>query len=116
MISEFIVCSAIYFNDGIKHKQQPKNIKEGFVVSGRRHSDCYILLEILKFDFSNFDYSKTEIKQGFITSENRYVSREEAWQIAKKSNQIKFGYNATVDDKDAGLISEHLYYSENEYN
>jgi hypothetical protein len=56
--------------------------------------------------------------QGFLTSEDRYVDRREAWKIAKENNQIKFGLsNSDMKlpnglqsiDNDDFLISENLY-------
>jgi hypothetical protein len=38
---EFIICSALYYNDGASHLHQPKNIDTGFVICGRRHHNCY---------------------------------------------------------------------------
>jgi len=36
MEKEFILCAAIWINDGLKHNQQPENIEIGFVICGRR--------------------------------------------------------------------------------
>jgi len=47
--------------------------------------------------------------KGFITSDNRYVNRREAWKIAKASNQIKYGLEASENGEDSMLISENLY-------
>jgi hypothetical protein len=94
---EFIICSAVHILDGVYYNSQPKNIDLGFVVSGRRHSDCYTTLSIL-----GYNLSKDEHIHGFITNENRFVDRYEGLEIAKQANQI---YNS--DDKI--LISESLY-------
>lgn len=45
--SEYIICSAIHFDDGKEYVHQPKNIKSGFVVTGRRHHNCYNVLSSL---------------------------------------------------------------------
>ena len=47
--------------------------------------------------------------QGFLTSENRFVDRKEAWKIAKKEGQIYFGYEASNNGENSELISENLY-------
>ena len=47
--------------------------------------------------------------QGFITSLDRYVDRQEAWKIALANNQIVFGKDASDNDDDSILISENLY-------
>ncbi len=104
---EFILCSAIDYN--------------GVIICGHRHGDCYDVLEKL---IGKLDETKlpSRNKQGFLTSKNRYVGREEAWEIAKANNQIRFGLNASDHDNDillegleinekpkSMLISENLY-------
>jgi hypothetical protein len=46
-----------------------------------------------------------DVDQGFITSNGRYVGRQEAYFIAEKANQIKEG----------GVIRRGFLYSENLY-
>lgn len=107
---EFILCAAIDY--------------DGTIVCGHRHGDCYEVLESLA---GKIDAEKIPDRnhQGFLTSENRYVGREEAWIIAKANNQIVHGLktcdrdNDELDelDKHLGmtevpksiLISENLY-------
>lgn len=113
---EFILCAAIWINDHVKHEQQPINISEGFVICGRRHNNCYQTIKCLignyndyikKFNFSDKDYKE---QQGFITSLDRYVSREEAWEIAIENNQVVYGLTTSDDgDNEKILISENLY-------
>lgn len=118
MDKEFILCSAVYINDGKVHEQQPVNINVGFVISGRRHNNCYQTIKDvtgLSVNDSIGDWIKTlsddEIRQhqGFITSLDRFVDRKEAWDIAKKNNQIQFGFKASENGDDSILISENLY-------
>jgi hypothetical protein len=52
------------------------------IICGVRHSDC---LEIMK----RLWLPKGLGVQGFMTSRGRFVSRKKAYQIAKRSNQIK---------------------------
>lgn len=114
-MKEFILCAAIWVNDGEEHQQQPVNIKTGFVICGRRHNNCYQTIVDLKgnvndyfrsLKYSNYDYRK---HQGFITSFDRYVDRKEGWLIAKANNQIQFGLTASENEEDSILISENLY-------
>lgn len=109
---QFILSAAIHYDDGTKHKQQPDNIRTGFIITGRRHSDCYATLEAIA---SMCDETMKKINkiihnrthQGFITSENRYISRAEAFKIAKENNQI---IHHMFDDIEEGtLTSEDLY-------
>ena len=112
-MKEFILSAAIYFNDGKEYQHQPENIKTGFVVTGRRHHNCYATLQSIAQCFGIEGMALKQIEridrdnQGFITSTNRYVSRQEAFKIAKANNQI---YHKAHDGFDEGmLISEDLY-------
>lgn len=115
---EFIICAAIYINDGKFHDQQPVNIDEGFVVCGRRHHNCYQTIQSitgLGVNDTIGDLIKSlsieEIRkhQGFVTSLDRYVDRKEGWIIAKNNNQIQYGLYASDNGEDSILISENLY-------
>ena len=117
-MKEYILCAAIYINDGLKHEAQPENIEIGFVICGRRHHNCYQTIKSLTgqnpnerignliTSMSDFEQRK---HQGFITSTDRYVDRKEAFQIAKANNQIQFGLNASENGEDSILISENLF-------
>lgn len=112
-MKEFILCAAIHFNDGKKHEHQPVNIETGFVVTGRRHHNCYATLGAIADSIGLEERIKALIertdrdKQGFITSTNKYVSRAEAFKIAKENKQI---FHSMHDNEDEGiLISEDLY-------
>jgi len=115
---EFILSAAIWLNDHKKHKQQPINIKEGFVITGRRHNNCYqTVCDItgksingsLKEILVNMTEDDYRTHQGFITSLDRYVDRLEGFQIAKANNQIQFGLSASENGDASILISENLY-------
>ena len=93
---ERILCSAIHYNDELYYGGRPENIKSGYVVCGLRHSNCIILHSIL-----TRKTTKSDDIQGFLTSNNRFVDRREAADIAYKAGQIK-------DIADC-LISEDLY-------
>ena len=115
MNKEFILCAAIWVNDGLKHNQQPENIEIGFVICGRRHNNCYQTIKDLKGDvntyFKSLNMSDDNYRehQGFITSLDRYVNRKEGWNIAKSKNQIQIGLAASENEEDSILISENLY-------
>lgn len=96
---EYILCAAIWFDDGIKREHEVTNIETGFVVCGRRHHNCFSLL----YHLSNKDtsYLKLEKEQGFITSKNRFVDRYEAMKIAHAANQ--------TNKTEGQLFSEDLY-------
>lgn len=84
-MKNYIICAAIYFNDGNKHPHQPKNIEEGFVLCGRRHNNCISNLTVFGKKMSDY---KNKV-QGFITSDDLFVDRKDAAQIAFNAGQTK---------------------------
>ena len=98
----YILCSAIYYQDGEVYLHQPKNIHSGIVICGRRHHNCFNTL----FAFVGDAIIKSIIKQGFLTSDDIFVNRFEAFEIAKASKQISAKRKAS---KCIALISEDLW-------
>jgi len=107
--STYIICSAIWFNDGKKHNHQPKNIKSGFVIAGRRHHNCYSSFQSIG---KSLGYDKTLIvkkgvtleereTQGFLTNTDLFVDRNRAGKIAFLANQTR--------ELKTRLFSEDLY-------
>ena len=84
---ERIQCSAVWFrSDGENSwEQQPINVEKGFVICGLRHCNCFASLLPLT-DYSRI-FRKNHI-QGFLTNKNRFVGREEGYQIAKDAGQL----------------------------
>ena len=80
----------------------PINIDRGIVFCGLRHGQCiYSKCAITGLK----DGESGENEQGFLTSKNRFVSREEALKIALSQNQV-------IDLKEIRgdrLFSEDLY-------
>jgi len=108
-VSTYIICSAIWFNDSKKHNHQPKNIKSGFVISGRRHHNCYASFQSIG---KSLGYDKTLIvkkgvsleereTQGFLTNTDLFVDRKEGGEIAYKAGQTQILLTR--------LFSEDLY-------
>lgn len=95
MKQEFIICSAIWVEDGIKRLHQPSNIESGIVVCGWRHFNCIALIKELYPDKLPLHV------QGFVTSFGRFVDRIEGCNVAFKSGQVTF--------KDKTLTSEDLW-------
>ncbi len=100
---ERILCSAILFDDGKEHVHQPKNIVKGFVVSGRRHHNCFATA----FMIPDCKDLKGKNTQGFLTSSDRFVDRYEAFFIAEEAGQLLLS-NVSGKEKQA-LISEDLW-------
>jgi len=118
MNKEFILCAAIWINDGLKHESQPENIESGFVICGRRHHNCYQTIKSLTNQTPNerignlinsMTAEEQRKHQGFITSFDRYVDRNEAFKIASENNQIQYGKKASENGEEFILISENLY-------
>lgn len=108
---EYILCAAIWYNDGINHKNNScPNVETGVVLMGHRHYNIISLMptgrDYLKdhpernlLGMDNF-----EPIQGFVTSTGRFVDRKEGVEIAFAAGQ--------VDEKvlNCGrLMSEDLY-------
>lgn len=72
------MCAAIWLDDGEKHPFQPTDT--GLVYCGYRHP-C-ILAQLPE------GYDKTRATQGFLTTRNRFVTRQEAFDIACRTRQI----------------------------
>lgn len=94
---EYIICAALWYKTDEVFVHQPKNIDKGIVFAGRRHHNCFIPLSIA---FPQRD--KNSVEQGFLTSKDRFVNRQEAAEIAFAAGQIK-------DEANGCLFSEDLY-------
>ncbi|KQC02075.1 hypothetical protein [Pedobacter sp. Hv1] len=111
---EYILCASIHFDDGKKHNHQPKNIETGFVVSGRRHHNCYTTLQAIGYTLGiNEDVMIKQLidrqqrdGQGFLTNLDRHVDRSEGYLIAKSAGQLIHNMH---DESNPILISEDLY-------
>jgi len=93
---EYIICAAILFQDGLTHPHQPKNVSDGFVICGRRHHNCFIAKTL-----SEYSEIKGNAVQGFLTSKDIFMNREDAGKLAFKAGQITQQTNC--------LFSEDLY-------
>lgn len=83
---EYVICAAIWFKDGKQHIHQPKNIKEGFVVCGRRHHNCYFIASVCLAE--KYSEAQGTCVQGFLTSKDIFLDRKEAGKLAFEQNQI----------------------------
>ena len=103
----WVLCAAVWFDDGKVYDGQPVNIESGFVVPGHRHFNVYsALLAFLKFlgrDEKEIEkFLGIEKVQGFLTSKNRFVDRKEAYKIALQAGQVE-------GKEREKLFSEDLY-------
>lgn len=81
---EYITCAAIHYKDNMEYKHQPKNIDVGFVIAGHRHHNIIAIMHQLLGD----RFKGKDCVQGFLTSKDRFVDRQEGGHIAKKAAQI----------------------------
>lgn len=101
---EYIICAAIYYDDGKHHPHQPKGVLTGVVVCGRRHHNC---IGILSMIWESLDYKGNTI-QGFLTNKDRFVNRSVAYTIARDADQLLLGDYQKNDEKYC-LTSEDIY-------
>lgn len=85
MDTEYIMCSAIWYDDGIKRPHTPKCVSSGYVICGFRHHDCF---GTLSNTLGLGNYDKSKIIQGFLTSHNRFLGRESSKDVAIDSGQL----------------------------
>lgn len=106
---ERILCAAIHFDDGQVREQQPCNIATGIVVCGRRHHNCFATVEFLESEGRTVRKAVNGVRQGFLTSADRFVTRREAAEIAVRAEQVAAAAVTKPDGTFAALYSEDLY-------
>lgn len=105
---EKVLCAAIHYKNFKSPIHTCRNIKQGIVLCGHRHAHIIgQMFELTgKRTITNGEHATGEFIQGFLTSENRFVNRKEALQIAKANNQI---IHSIPLDEGIGLTSEDIY-------
>lgn len=104
---EVCICAAIWYKDVSLHRErpinQPTNINKGIVLCGWRHGSIIVQMAALRdIRTTKFgDRAAGETIQGFLTSKNRFLNREEALLL-----HIENGYEPEYDNI---LYSEDLY-------
>lgn len=90
---EKIICAALQI------------VETGKVYYGHRHNHAIEAANsALSWTMNRQEISKLEKIQGFVTSNGKFVNREEAWAIAKNANQI-----IQTSGSEGTLYSEDLY-------
>ena len=97
--TEYILCAAIWFDDGKEYRLQPTNVSSGLVLCAWRHGCVFPQIGGLVGERQKLGIFEKE--QGFLTSHNRFVGRKEAAEIAFREGQ--------VDKLLPILFSEDLY-------
>jgi len=104
MSVERILCSAIWYKDVETMLSLPKECDRGVVLCGFTHSSIvYQMIALTKLRTVKTGESSKfgEFVQGFLTTDNRFVNREEAARIAFVSGQI--------GERKKDLFSEDLW-------
>jgi hypothetical protein len=83
-----------------KRPHQPTNIPSGAVFCGLRH--CSIISQFAAYGIAH----KNRSVQGFLTSKNRFLTREEASELVKSNNQEMIVDRNAIREQ---LYSEDLY-------
>lgn len=93
-LEEYILCSAIWYKEiplkKVINGVLPLNCDKGLVVTGHRHGQCMWTMGSLTGlrSVTNAPDGVGDYEQGFLTSRNRFVDREEAAKIAFERGQI----------------------------
>lgn len=82
MTFEYILCAAIWYKD-LQMQQdiesgRPTNCDKGVVLAGHRHHNCIHQMVNI---YGIYSSKAGEYVQGFLTSNNRFVDRKEAYEI-----------------------------------
>jgi hypothetical protein len=107
-MNEYILCAAIWYKDLPTQVHRPKNIDQGVVVCGHRHTHCISTVSTLS-GLRSVQFAPDgvgESIQGFMTSKNRFVDRLEALDIATHAAQVSVDQ---LSNPAIGLFSEDLY-------
>jgi hypothetical protein len=97
---EIVVCAAIWVQDHKNKPHGPVNIPSGTVFCGLRH--CSIISQLAAYGIAH----KNRSVQGFLTSKNRFLTREEASELVKSNNQEMVVDRSAIREQ---LYSEDLY-------
>jgi len=82
---EYVMCSANWIDDDIDYSHKPYNIDKGLVFGGIRHGSIF---EMTQRIYPHDEYGNKTI-QGFLTTKNRFLNREDALELVKSNGQLK---------------------------
>jgi hypothetical protein len=102
---EYILCAALYVNDGKFHEDSVSNKETGYLICGYRHSHCFASARASMSKSCDHSLERKE-NVGFLTSKNRFVSRRDAYDIAKREGQLLHNMH---DETMLTLSSECIY-------
>jgi len=82
-LKTYVLCAAIWYDDGEKSPSNVHNIKTGQVILGYRHGNCY---QILKQLYPDRRYVK-DCVEGFLTSNDLFIDRKQGAKLAYDQKQ-----------------------------
>lgn len=85
---------------------------DGTMFIGARHWDMHMHRQADMYKKLHNIQEKTlaKVEQGFIDQFGNFLTREEAWKVARKNKQIvRLCSSETLDDEEGYLFSENLY-------
>ena len=102
-MKERILCAAIWYKNEEKPVHSVTNLDKGVVIGGFGHANIIGTYKSLTGERT----PEQEYEQGFLTSKNRFVSRNEAAKIAFESKQVDWDETMIEWDK-IELYSEDI--------
>lgn len=82
--TEYVMCAANHYDDGEDYQFQPYNIETGFIIGGWRHACIGNAYMAANINAKRWD----DCTQGFLTTKNRFLNREEAYELVKSNGQL----------------------------
>ena len=80
-------------------------LPDGTLLIGARHWDTHMVVQAKQLGVKGGNET-----QGFIDQFGNFLTREEAWKVAREKQQIiRYCSSERVEDEDGVLFSEHLY-------
>lgn len=113
---EYIICAAVWWNDGVERNGLPINIKTGLVFAGWRHGNCFQGAKAQIKEIS--EWSRFPHVSGFLSSYGKFYDRAEAYRVALDAGQVEsrrqyhkelLVYMGLREDTPPQLSSEDLY-------
>lgn len=81
--TEYVMCAANHWNDGKDHSYQPYNVDKGYIIGGWRHPCIGQTYMATHPEAKRWD----NCEQGFLTTKNRFLTREEALELVISTGQ-----------------------------
>lgn len=89
----------------------PESIKAAAIMwDGALYTGVNHMLALRQLEKEHPDWRGKESVQGFLTSDDRFVTRQEAGEIAEKAEQLKHLSGAEQTDATSRLDSDHLWH------